>query len=441
MPHRTPPLLIEPPSSHRDAPVALAFSGGMDSSVLLHLLHARAQVDGGPPLRALHVDHGLHAQSAAWAAHCAEVCAGLGVELRVLRVTVDRSQGLGPEGAARQARHAALSDALQPGEVLAVAQHQDDQAETFLLRALRGSGTDGLAAMRPWRAFGRGWLWRPLLHHPRANLAARAQALGLRWVEDPSNADATLDRNYLRIHVLPALRARWPQADAAFARAAALAAESSEMLMQEDARILFAVRNEVGGSLSVSALRALTPGRRARALRYWATSRGAPPLPGEGIAQIEQDLLAATEDRQPAFAWGGAEIRRWRDALYLLDTDRALPAEWSTRWNGDAPLLLPNGDRLELRGASAFPAPVIAHPRRGGERILLPDREHHHQLKHVLQDEDIPPWERARMPLLSAEDGTLLAAGERVRSAVFDAWLQAYGADLLWVKAEEAGAV
>ncbi len=432
-----PPIRLIAPDTPTD--VLVAYSGGMDSTVLLHLLANDAAVRARG-LRALHVNHGLQADAEAWAAHCIQVCEDLGIDCDIARVTVDRSSGLGPEAAARQARRDVFAQTLRAGETLALAQHRDDQAETFLLRALRASGPEGLASMRPWRDFAAGWMWRPLLDTPRAALLAYAQAQSLVWIEDPSNADTALDRNFLRHRVLPLLRERWPQADAAFSRAAALAAQSSELLGEQDAALVAAVREGSRASLSVPALRTLSAAQRARVLRHWVASLDWPPLPAEGVARIEADLLGTAvdgpaRDRMPCFAWRGAEIRRWRDALHAVEIGRALPTDWSCRWDGHESLDLPNGDALSLRGADGFPAPLMAHSRRGGERILLRDRGgHHHALKHVLQERAVPPWERARMPLLSTDDGTLLAAGDHIHSAGFGHWLQSQGATLLWTR-------
>jgi tRNA(Ile)-lysidine synthase len=417
--------------------VLVGVSGGLDSITLLHLL-ARDPDIRRQDMRALHVHHGLHAEADDWAAHCARVCADLGIAFDVIHVSVDRSTGLGPEASARQARRQAFAQALRVGETLALAQHRDDQAETFLLRALRASGPDGLAAMHPWQPFAAGWMWRPLLNTARTKLLAFAERHALSWIEDPSNADTALDRNFLRQRVMPLLRERWPHADAAFARAAALAAESSDILAEDDALALAAVREEIGAALSAPALLGLSAAKRARLLRHWVATLGWPPLPGEGIARIEADLLgmgskAPPPDRMPSFAWHGVEIRRWREGLYALGSVRALPADWSTLWDGSALLALPNGDTLQLQGADRFPSPLQAHARRGGEKILLPDRGgHHHTLKHVLQEQDVPPWERERMPLLSTEDGILLAAGDAIRSAGFDHWMQSQRAQLVW---------
>ena len=424
------PLRVQLPEPLRHAPVLLGFSGGLDSTVLLHLLAS----DAGPHragLRTIHVHHGLHADADAWAAHCERACAALGVPLTVVQVDIERASGLGIEGAARAARHAAFAGALADGEILALAHHRDDQAETLLLRALRGSGVDGLAAMRPWRTYARGWLWRPLLDIPHAALCGYARAHRLQWIDDPSNAGTDFDRNFLRNTVMPLLRERWPQAADGFARSAALCAQASDLLDTEDAQALAVARHDPH-TLDVAALRALPPPRRARVLRRWIAALQLPPLPGNGIARIEGELLAAARDAESRFDWHGARIRRWRDLLHAGTLRAPLPAEWSARWDGSTPLSLPTGDTLRLFGAQRFDAPLRAHARQGGERITLPRRTHSHALKHALQDAGLPPWRRERLPLLSVDSGTLLAAGDAILSARLAAWLAARGARLEW---------
>ena len=410
-------------------PVAVAFSGGLDSTVLLQLLASDPSMRRAG-LRALHVHHGLHADADAWAAHCERECAALGIALQVAHVEVDRASGLGIEGAARAARHRAFAQGLGEGEILVLAHHRDDQAETFLLRALRGSGVDGLAAMRPWRAYQRGWLWRPLLGIARADLHEHAVAHGLHWIEDPGNADIGFDRNFLRNEVMPLLRQRWPHAADSFARSAALSAQASDLLDLEDASaLLHAMRDE--RTLDADALKAIPHPRRARVLRRWIEGLGLPPLPGNGIARIEAELLHAGHDAEARFDWAGARVQRWRHLLHAQVIRAPLPADWSQYWDGSTALALPSGDSLELLGAERFDAPLRAHARHGGERIRLPDRTHRHALKQVLQDRGIPPWQRARLPLLS--DGEeLLAAGDAILSARLDAWLRARGARLHW---------
>jgi tRNA(Ile)-lysidine synthase len=415
-------------------PLLVGYSGGLDSSVLLHAL-ATSEPGRAHGLRALHVHHGLHPQADAWAAHCERTCATLGIRLDVVRVAITRTTGHGPEAAARQARHAAFLAALGDDEVLALAHHRDDQAETFLLRALRGSGVDGLGAMRAWRAFGPGWMWRPLLDVSRAELLAYGQQHGLRWIDDPGNADPSFDRNFLRRRVLPLLRERWPQLDATFAASAHLAAEASDLLSVEDAQALAGGRSADPHTLRVDALRALPAARRARVLRLWIAELDLPPLPAAGVARIEADLLDAAADAEATFAWAQARIVRWRDLLHADVRRSPLPMHWEVEWDGRAVLTLPTGDTLQLLGTDGFDAPVRVHTRRGGERITLPGRLHTHALKHVLQDLGVPPWLRARLPLLSDADGRLLAAGDIAHAAGFDAWLRARGAQLVCIAA------
>lgn len=412
-------------------PILVGYSGGLDSTVLLHLLaqDAGARRNG---LRAVHVHHGLHADADAWTAHCERVCAVLDVPLQVVHVEVVRDSGLGIEGAARAARHRAFADAMAEDDILALAHHQDDQAETFLLRVLRGSGVEGLAAMRPWREYARGWLWRPLLDTPRAALHAHAQARQLDWIEDPSNAGSAFERNFLRNRVLPLLAERWPHAAGSLARSAGLAAQASCLLDAEDARVCAALRQH-DGDLAIAGLLALPQERRARVLRRWIADLGLPPLPGSGIDTIETALLSARADAAARFDWAGARVQRWRNQLHAARIRTPLATDWSQVWDGRAPLALPTGDSLELVGAHRFDAPLRVHARQGGERIVLPGRTHSHALKHVLQAQGLPPWQRERLPLLSAADGTVLAAGEAILSAGLHAWLHTHGAQLRWI--------
>ena len=414
-----------------DAAVVIGLSGGLDSVALLHALatlpEARAR-----GVRAMHVHHGLHADADAWSRHCEAVCEVLEVPLRNVRIEVPRDSGEGLEAAARYARHAAFATELGEGEVLALAHHRDDQAETFLLRALRGSGVDGLGAMRAWRSFGRGWLWRPLLGHSRAQLLAYAEANDLRWVEDPSNSDTRFDRNFLRRQVQPLLRERWPHADATLARSAELSAQAAELLANEDARCLAQLRTADAHVIAREGLLALPAPRRARVLRRWMEELGLPPLPAEGIARVEAEVLHSRDDANPRFRWAEAEIRAWRDLVHAGRTRMPLPDDWSSEWDGTAPLSLPDDSHLLLLRAGGFDTPVRVHARQGGERIVLPGRDHSHALKHVLQDLGVPPWVRDRLPLLSDPGGELLAAGDLVFSAEFENRLRARNQRLIW---------
>ena len=420
---------------HREGhtPLLVGLSGGLDSTALLHALSQDPQ-SRAHGLRAVHVHHGLQSSAEDWAEHCAEFCASIDVPLTIVEVVVDRDSGEGLEAAARKARYAAFGSLLREGETLVTAHHRDDQAETFLLRALRGSGPDGLAAMRPWRSFATGHHWRPLLGTSREELLAYANRHHLTWLEDPSNEDLHHDRNFLRRSVLPLLRERWPQVDAAFTRSAVLSADAVELLQREDALALALARTTDPSALSVTALLPLPAARRARALRRWIEELGLPPLPGEGVAQIETNLLPARADARARFEWRDAVIERWRDLLHAQRRREPLPTEWNAEWNGREPLPLPGGDLLRLEGVTALPSPLRVFARGGGERIALPGRAHSHTLKNLLQELGVPPWEREALPLLSNETGELVAIADLAYSAGFDAWLREAGGRLRWVR-------
>ncbi|WP_159016190.1 tRNA lysidine(34) synthetase TilS [Cognatiluteimonas profundi] len=417
------------PAAGAGRPLLVGLSGGLDSTVLLQLLAASSDARARG-LRALHVHHGLHPGADTWAALCQQLCDDLGIELTIIRAQVRRDGGEGLEAAARHARYAAFDAAMRDDDVLVLAHHRDDQAETFLLRALRASGPDGLAAMRAWRTFGRGWLWRPLLEVPRPELLRHAQQHGLQWIDDASNADTAFDRNFLRHRVLPLLRERWASADAALARSAELCAQAADLLDEEDVAALAGVRDGDGHRLDVPRLLLLGKARRARVLRRWIAGLALAPLPAQAIARIESELLRAAPDAQPQVEWSGAWIRRWRSALHAGRRQVPWPDAWMVEWDGSQPLRLPDDGSLHLDGAPAFDAPMRVRARQGGERITLPGRAHSHSLKHVLQACDVPPWQRAQLPLLFAADGGLLAAGDSIMSAAMAAWLHERGAHL-----------
>ncbi|MEG2806238.1 tRNA lysidine(34) synthetase TilS [Stenotrophomonas sp.] len=418
-----------PPVPDAPLPVLVGFSGGLDSTVLLHWL-AQSMPQRAAGLRAVHVHHGLQADADAWTGHCQALCRAWHLPLDVVRVAVARHSGEGLEAAARQARRDAFAQTLQPGEQLALAHHRDDQAETFLLRALRGSGVDGLAAIRQRAPLAAGTVWRPLLQVPRAALLAYAQAHGLDWIEDPSNASDEADRNFLRLRVLPLLKQRWPQADAAFARSAALCAQSQRLLEEDDQHALRRCTLAPGVMASARLLRQ-PPERRARLLRQWVRNCGLPPLPASGVEALERDLLTAAHDAPAHYAWQGAHIRHWRGQLHLLSATLALPPHWSVHWDGQAPLALPDGGQLALLGAPRLATALQVSARRGGERIQLPGRSHSHALKDLLQQHGLPPWQRRQLPLLF--DGTqLMAAGDRIIAAPLQHWLDEHDATLRW---------
>lgn len=415
-------------------PIRVGYSGGLDSTVLLHALSTLpAARERG--LGAIHIDHGLHPDSARWAEHCAQFCAALNLPLQIVRVQVDDIADLGLEGAARKARHAAFAMPLPTDGVLALAQHRDDQAETLLIRLLHGAGHEGLAGMRTLRPFGQGWLWRPLLELGRDQLRAYATQHALPWIEDPSNADAQHARNHLRHAVLPALATRWPDAARRIAAAAARMCEEAELLRHVAQQALAVAQGIDPATLSLRAVRDMAPALRRLAIGQWLDALGLPRPPPGVWSRLAPDLLDARKDATPLLSWRGAELRRHRETLYALRPLPAATGDWSLDWNGETPLRLPDGfGMLKLEPATGIDA-ITVRPRRGGERIE--QQGVRKELRTLLQDLGVPTWTRARLPLLVDAHGELLAVADLALTPHFAQTLSVSGARLRWLPGDQ----
>jgi tRNA(Ile)-lysidine synthase len=399
-------------SPWRNAPVwTVAFSGGLDSTVLLHLLAGLAQREPLPPLRAIHIQHGLQAAAEAWPAHCQQVCDELGVSL--LQREVQVLPGASLEQAARDARYAAFVEVLGPDEVLLTAQHRDDQAETLLFRLLRGAGARGLAAMPATRKLGGGQLVRPLLAVSRAQLEAYARGHGLRWVEDPSNSDERFSRNFLRRQVLPLLTQRWPQAVASMARSAAHLSEAQDLLDELAQVDLAAIEQEsrFAGlplpSLALAPLLRLSAARQRNLVRYWLAPLT--PLPDSDHWAGWDSLATAAVDAAPIWRLAGGELHRadgrlwWLSGVYL----QALPSI-ALSLPADKPLSLPGNGHVCLRGPAPSGALQVRY-RQGGEQLHLPQRGRR-DLKRLLNEAGVPGFLRSRWPLLYQGEQLLAVA-------------------------------
>ncbi|MFO7593351.1 MAG: tRNA lysidine(34) synthetase TilS [Pseudomonadota bacterium] len=393
----------------------IAYSGGLDSTVLLHLLASmRDELELKPV--ALHIDHGLAEHSRQWSEQCRAFSESLGVPIRIERVSINGQQEKGLEAAARHARYAVFEKALGEGEALVTAHHRDDQAETLLLQLLRGGGVHGLAAMPMLRPLGEGLLARPLLDVPRERLKAYAVEQGLTWIDDPSNFDTSLDRNYLRHTLLPQLAERRGGIREVLARSAGHFAESARLL--DELAEMDRQQAMVGdGILSVAALKALSPERCRNLLRFHLRRLGLPLPEHKHLQRILEELLPAAEDAMPLVAWPGAEVRRYRDGLYCMAPLPPLPGSMpSLSWRGEPEMALPQRlGRLELervsgQGVSAKKLEqghCEVRLRQGGERIRPAGRQERHALKKLYQEAGVPPWLRARLPLVYL-DGELV---------------------------------
>lgn len=404
--------LSEPPSGR----VWVACSGGLDSSVLLVatcMLHRRWQ---RPAPRVIHVDHGLHAQSSDWAHHVAQLAAAQGAECDIRQVQVGDHAGTGLEAAARDARYACLQQILAPGDLLLLAQHGDDQAETVLLRLLRGAGPAGLAAMPERRALGAGSLLRPLLGVSRQQLEQAGQALGIGWLDDPANNELAFDRNRLRHSVLPELRERWPAVDRLLARTAALCRQEHDALTELLDRHYDLASPQLdleqladGSALALSQL------------RRWLEHNGL-RAPSRRHLQALLEQARARPDAQLKVVLSGHQVRRFRNVLYLLPDPLPPVPTRPLQWRLPEPLTLPDGVLTAHRMTSGvrlsgWLTVLEVRFRAGGEHFQPLGRSHGAPLKKLWQEWGVPPWQRARTPLLYAGEELVAVAGHAVSAA------------------------
>ena len=391
----------------------IAFSGGLDSTVLAHALRA---ANTGVPLVAIHIDHGLQEDSARWDSHCETFANALGVEYRSLNVTVPTDTGKGLEAAAREVRYAALHAELGCGDWLLSAHHREDQAETLLINLVRGSGPAGIAGIGAIRRFGPGWLARPLLQVGRAELRAYADEHELQWIEDPSNEDRRFDRNFLRHDVLPRLQARWPDIAVRLQRSATHAGEAAGLLA-DLARLDLETLGGRPQHLPIDGLLGLSPGRQRNVLRYSLRALGFATPTALQLERIMTEVLPAREDAQPHVSWSGASVRRYRNGLYLLPEHLADAPETADITESSAELGAGLGvlhfDPGAERGLSTevVNRGLRLDVRQGGEEFRPDGQGHTRKLKKLLQEEGIVPWMRDRVPLVYAAE-QLVAVGD-----------------------------
>lgn len=400
----------------------IALSGGVDSRVLLELCRRTQPAD---KLLAVHVNHGLQSSADDWARQCESTCHSLQIPLRIVQV----DPGSGSEADLREARYSAFCAQLEPGDCLLLGHHADDQAETLLLRLLRGAGPRGLAGM-PWtRPIGRAQLYRPLLDQTRAELESWARAQGLDWIEDPSNDSETYDRNWLRHRILAPLRDRWPQLRRRVVTTTAQLDETVALL-DEVARDDLAALQCWPERLPLAALETLSSPRQRNLLRYWVHDLSGHWLAAGELDRLEQDLIRARDDALPTLQLGRFCLRRYRQELYLLpalpplSAPRSLSAEPGTWSLAQGVLQLqPDAGVGLVRGRS-----LRLDYRRGGERLRPLGRGGSVRLKQLLQEAGVPPWWRAGWPLLFEGDELVAVPG----ICLCEGAVQANGIKPLW---------
>ncbi len=398
-------LLAEIRSSQR---INIAYSGGIDSTVLLH---AVCELSGASQniLRAIHINHQIHADAQSWQRHCQQQCDKLNVTFTSVEVDVAPHRASGIEGAARHARYKAFADLLEEDDVLLMAHHADDQIETIMLQLFRGTGLHGLAGCAPSRQLGRGHLIRPLIDIPRQEIERYANENNLNWLNDPSNESLIHDRNYLRHEVMPLLHSRWQGLREIIGRTSQWQTESIQILesiAKEDVG-----ESSVSSMLPLKRISLLNNARVKNILRWWIRSNGYLVPSAEVQQRIIEDVIHSRGDCEACVQWNECEIRKYRDNVYIQRQLSFHNPKDCYEWDITQPLVL-SSLSLTLTREDLVQAGLLLYGikslqvrfRVGGEVIKPRGRGCSKDLKTLFQEAGVAPWLRSRIPLIFYQD-------------------------------------
>jgi len=375
----------------------VGYSGGLDSTVLLHLLSNLERQHKGVSVKAIHINHQMSPNAQQWQRQCHEVAASMGVPIESVLVHV-KNAGRGLEDSARQERMKIFASLIGANDVLVCGHHRDDQAETLLYRLIRGSGLKGLGGIAECRELSDGKIVRPLLAYSKTELLSYARSHALRWVTDESNADIQYDRNYLRHNILAQLNQRWPEVERRLANTATRLAEADSLLEdygKQDLTCCDVRAERLGESLCLTALKAYAEPRRRHIVRTWVASHDSYLPDAAQMVEMEK-LFDARDDASPVLVWGRLELRRFRARVFLVPK-LSLPNQHFV-WPSGTKASLNDGSVLEVRGQ---PSQCIrVRFREGGERCRPEGRGHSQKLKKLFNEYNIEPWLRDRVPLV-----------------------------------------
>ncbi|MGS2721979.1 tRNA lysidine(34) synthetase TilS [Paraglaciecola aestuariivivens] len=396
--------------------VVVAYSGGVDSHVLLHALVQLQQKHGYLwQLRAIHIHHGLSQHADSWQAHCQQVCEDLAVPLQTAKVKLEVKSRQSLEALAREKRYQKLIELAPTASQILLGQHQDDQLETFMLQLKRGAGPKGLSAMNAsWQIDSPKPLgfYRPLLAVSQQQILAYAQAHELSWCEDESNQDTEFDRNFLRHQVLPLLINRWPELASTVSRSASLCAEQ-QTLLEESCEEKLQQMGATQQALPCQALLALSDAWLKQVVRYWLSKQGVSSPSQAVLNRLKPEVLAAKDDAKPILQWQNWQFRRFQQALYLVEL-RPQAEPFNLLWQGEAQVSLPNGlGRLTFTSSQKLTVKpksgVCINPKNGPINIRLGgfslkfkpfENQPSKPLKQWFKEWNIPPWQREQAILL-----------------------------------------
>lgn len=398
----------------------IAYSGGVDSHVVLYMASLFSTAFQPIQLSAIHVNHGLQKEADSWAAHCQSVCDDLGVPLIIETVDIDNDKGEGLEAAARRVRYRVFSNYLQQGDILIQGHHADDGIETFFLNLFRGSGPAGLASIPQKRDCGKGKILRPLIHCTRREIIDYACENNLSWIEDPSNEQTHFDRNFLRQEIIPVVRKRWFSLEKSIRQVIEHNRHSSDLL-EELAEIDLNACAGSGNSLQTESLKTIGDERRYNLFRFWIKKQGYFPPGRRKLMQGVSDLLYAAQDRQPELIGEGYSLRRYQGEIFLVeilpdfDPGRVFPVSVGEALSieGIGQVSLEQGEFPGLSLDLESRADLTIRFRQGGEICLPSKRCCHIEIKNLLREKQVPPWMRDRVPLLYAGE-EIAAVGDLI---------------------------
>jgi len=418
---------------HADKNILIAYSGGVDSQVLLHCLaslNKQKRLAGN--LSVCHVDHGLSANTLQWQAFAKEQCQKFNLPLKIISVDVKAKAQKSLEALARDARYDALKSLAKSGDLIVTGHHSDDQAETFLLALKRGSGLKGLSAMQSEIPLGNQLLVRPLLNISRKEIEAYAREHQLSWIEDESNTDERFDRNFLRYQILPKLNERWPSFNKTVARSAEHSFEAQQLLNELAQQDLINCQTSPV-KLATLQLNKLSEPRLKNLLRYFLASQNVLMPSNQQLQQICLQLKADA-DKSPVIQLDNCCLRRYRNELYLTDIFQDV-STWQQELdvstfleNELMAIVLPDGLGTLNFSLNAFDEKIdskwqvtIKKPLANQKVTIgfahqnpkcLPDyRQHSRPLKKVLQELSIPTWQRKRLPFIFYDNELVAVVG------------------------------
>ncbi len=417
----------------------VAFSGGVDSTVLLFALKQLAKTEPLPPLLAVHINHHISPDSELWAQQCGEFCRKYQIDFQCYDVSLNNIKNTGLEAAARVARYQQFEQLIADNECLLLGHHQNDQAETLLLQTLRGGGVHGLAAMPQSKPFANGTMLRPILQYSRSALRAYALEKQLSWIEDPSNQHTQYERNYIRHQLIPQLQQRRSGVVEVLSRSASHFAQSAHILDEVGKSDLSTIVADQNTVINIPRLLMLSIARQHNVIRYWIHQEGFQFPNSRWLEQLFHSVIPAAVDRTPVLELEYGEVRRFHQHLYLLPPIPTPPESMKLlQWQKTIKLPADLGNlafKMVMGGGIAqhflYNANVVEIVwRKGGEIIVLKDG-HHHQLKKLFQQKSIPPWERDLIPLIQI-DGELAQVASYWTDNKFRATTTEAGIEFQW---------